>query len=145
VPGIDVCAVGGLVNPEHAVEVLMMGASHVGLSSGFFWKGYKAISRAINYLNKYMDQHGFKKMEDLIGCGLKYVRPIDDTIDWKVGKIVAKVDKGKCTTCGTCWQAYCPVIHEGDDGYPRVDEANCQACGMCVAICPVEAYEIRER
>jgi len=145
VPGIDVCAVGGLVNPEHAVEVLMMGASHVGLSSGFFWKGYKAISRAINYLNKYMDQHGFKKMEDLIGCSLKYVRPIDDTIDWKVGKIVAKVDKGKCTTCGTCWQAYCPVIHEGDDGYPRVDEANCQACGMCVAICPVDAYEIRER
>ena len=144
VPGIDISAVGGLVNPEHAVEVLMMGASHVGLSSGFFWKGYKSISRFIHYLNNYMDEHGFKKMEDLVGSSLKYVRPIDDSIDWKVGKIVSKVDKGKCTQCGICWKAYCPVIHEGEDGYPRVDEPNCQACGMCVAICPAEAYEIKE-
>jgi dihydroorotate dehydrogenase/Pyruvate/2-oxoacid:ferredoxin oxidoreductase delta subunit len=143
VPGIDISAVGGLVNPEHAVEVLMMGASHVGISSGFFWKGYKSISRFINYLNKYMDEHGFKTMKDLVGCSIKYVRPIDDNIDWGVGKIVSKVDKGKCTQCGICWRGYCPIIYEGDDGYPNVDEKNCQACGMCVAICPADAYEIK--
>jgi len=145
VPGVDVAAVGGLVNPEHAVEVLMMGASHVGLSSAFFWKGYKSISRFNHFLNRYMDENGFEKMDDIIGLSKKYVRPIDDSIDWGIGKVVSKLDKGKCTQCGICWQNYCPVIYEGEDGYPEVDEEHCQACGMCVAICPSGAYEIKEK
>jgi len=142
VPEIDICAIGGLVNPEHCVEVLMLGAKAVGLSSGFFWKGRKLITDSIEFLNRFMDEQGYEKIEDLIGIGLKYVRPVDASIDWEEDKIASKVDKGKCTQCGVCWDSYCPVPIKGDDGFPVIDEGNCQGCGFCVAICPTGALSI---
>jgi len=142
VPEIDIMAIGGIVNPEHCVEVLMMGAKTVGLSSGFIWKGNKMITKSVEFLNRFMDEQGYEKVEDFMGIGLKYVRPVDDSIDWEEDKIAAKVDKGKCIQCGVCWDAYCPVPAKGDDGFPVIDEDNCQGCGMCVAICPVEAISI---
>lgn len=142
VPEIDICAIGGLVNPEHCVEVLMMGAKSVGLSSGFFWKGRKLITDSIKFLNRFMDEQGYQKVEDIVGIGLKYVRPVDDSIDWEEDKIAAKVDKDKCIQCGVCWDGFCPVPVKGDDSFPVIDETNCQGCGMCVAICPVDAISI---
>jgi dihydropyrimidine dehydrogenase (NAD+) subunit PreA len=142
VPEIDICAIGGLVNPEHCVEVLMLGAKAVGISSGFMWKGRKMITDSVAFLNHFMDEYGYEKMEDLIGVGLKYVRPVDDSIDWEEDKIAAKLDKGKCTKCGVCTDAFCPVPVKGEDGFPVIDESNCQGCGFCVAICPSGALSI---
>jgi dihydropyrimidine dehydrogenase (NAD+) subunit PreA len=142
VPEIDIYAIGGLVNPEHCVEVLMMGAKAVGLSSGFFWKGRKLITDSIEFLNRFMDEQGYQKIEDLIGIGLKYIRPVDVSIDWHEDKIASKLDKDKCIQCGVCWNGYCPVPIKGEDGFPVIDESNCQGCGYCVAICPVGALSI---
>ena len=142
VPEIDVCAIGGIVNPEHCVEMLMMGAKTVGLSSGFFWKGRKIVTDSIKFLSRFMDEQGYEKIGDLIGIGLKYVRPVDDSLDWEEDKIAAKVDKGKCTQCGVCWDGFCPVPTKGDDSFPVIDEVNCQGCGYCMAICPVDAISI---
>jgi dihydropyrimidine dehydrogenase (NAD+) subunit PreA len=142
VPEVDICAAGGLVNPEHCVEVLMLGAKAVGLSSGFFWKGRKLITDSIEFLNRFMDEQGYNKIEDLVGMGLKYVKPVDDSIDWKVGKISAVVDKDKCVKCGVCYDGYCPVPVKGNDGIPKINKTNCQGCGYCVAICPSGALSI---
>ena len=54
------------------------------------------ITDSVEFLNRFMDEQGYEKVEDLIGLGLKYVRPVDDSIDWEEDEIVAKVDKGKC-------------------------------------------------
>ncbi len=52
---------------------------------------------------------------------------------------------GHCTLCDTCL-FYCPdaVIHRAEGGY-RVDEDYCKGCGMCVAECPRNAMEMREK
>lgn len=142
VPEIDIMAIGGLVNPEHCVEAIMLGAKTIGLSSGFFWKGRKLISDAVKFLNNFMDKYGYGTIEDFRGLGLKYVRSIDDSFDWQASKISARVDKEKCAKCGVCWDGYCPVPIEGDDGYPSIDEAKCQGCGYCVAVCPSGAISI---
>jgi dihydropyrimidine dehydrogenase (NAD+) subunit PreA len=144
VPGIDVFAVGGLVNPEHCVEVLMMGARAVGLSSGFFWKGRKFITDSVKFLDRFMDEQGYEKIEDLVGLGLQYVRPVDASIDWKVGKIAARADTSKCTQCGICSDGFCPIPVKSSGDFPVIDESKCQACGYCVAICPAEALSIVE-
>jgi len=54
-----------------------------------------------------MNENGYEKIEDLIGIGLPYVKPVDDTIDWKVGKIAAAVDQRKCIQCGVCSDGFC--------------------------------------
>jgi dihydroorotate dehydrogenase/Pyruvate/2-oxoacid:ferredoxin oxidoreductase delta subunit len=142
VPEIDVKAIGGIVNPEHVVEMLMLGAKKVGLSSGFFWKGRKLITQSINFLNDFMDREGYETVDDLVGIGLQYVQQVDESIVWEEDKITAKVNKSKCTQCGTCMDFYWPVPVEGDDSFPVIDEVNCQGCGMCVAICPGNALSI---
>ena len=81
-------------------------------------------------------------IDDLRGIGLQYVKPVDESLDWKVGKIAAVVDGEKCTKCGVCYDGYCPVPVKGKDGIPVIDKANCQACGYCVAICPSGALSI---
>jgi heterodisulfide reductase subunit A-like polyferredoxin len=120
----------------------MMGAKTVGLSSGFFWKGRKFITDSVKFLNDFMDEQGYKEIEDLLGIGLKHVKPVDDSIDWKVGKIAAKVEREKCIKCGVCSDGFCPVPTKGDDDFPVIDQANCQGCGYCVAICPTGALSI---
>jgi dihydropyrimidine dehydrogenase (NAD+) subunit PreA len=145
VPDIDIMAIGGIVNPEHAVEMLMLGAKAIGLSSGFLWKGRKLITDTVNFLNNLMDEQGYPGMEDLVGAGLKYVKPLDSKTDWKVGQITARVDEKKCIRCGVCTDAFCPVPVKGADGYPVISEDLCQACGMCVAICPADAINVIQR
>ncbi|UCF56268.1 MAG: 4Fe-4S binding protein, partial [Deltaproteobacteria bacterium] len=142
VPEVDVAAVGGIVRTEHVVEMLMLGAKHIELSSGFFWKGRKMITDSVEFLNRFMDEQGYEKMDDLIGIGLKHMGLVDASLDWEEDKIAAKVDKDKCTQCGVCTDFYCPVPTNGDDGYPVIDETNCQGCGLCVAICPGDALSV---
>jgi ferredoxin len=54
----------------------------------------------------------------------------------------AKVDKEKCTGCGSCVPE-CPseAIKMVDDK-AVVDSAACVDCGVCVDTCPVEAISM---
>jgi dihydroorotate dehydrogenase/Pyruvate/2-oxoacid:ferredoxin oxidoreductase delta subunit len=142
VPEIEIMGIGGIVTSEQVVETMMLGAKTVALSSGFFWKGRKLLRDSISFLDRFMDEQGYESVDDLVGLGLTYVRPVDPDFDWEEDKIAAKVDKGKCSKCGTCWDSYCPVPVEDEDGYPRIDEKNCQGCGFCMTICPTEAISV---
>ncbi len=53
-----------------------------------------------------------------------------------------RVDREKCTGCGTC-QAVCPAgaVHM-EDGHPVLDAAACTLCGKCVNFCPAGLREI---
>jgi len=48
-----------------------------------------------------------------------------------------------CLTYGTCARA-CPyeAIEMTGDGYPRVIEERCTACGVCVKVCPKKLYAL---
>jgi len=55
----------------------------------------------------------------------------------------AKVNKEKCTACGTCVEG-CPVeaiIVDEDIGCAVVDEDECVDCGACEEACPTEAIK----
>jgi dihydropyrimidine dehydrogenase (NAD+) subunit PreA len=142
VPDIDVVAVGGIVNPEHVVEMMMLGAKHVELSSGFFWKGRKLITDSVDFLSRFMDEQGYERIEELVGLGLKHMGFVDDSIDWEEDRIAAEVNKDECIKCGVCMDFYCPVPEKGEDGFPSINKVNCQGCGLCVAICPSNALSI---
>ncbi|MGE5280471.1 MAG: RnfABCDGE type electron transport complex subunit B [Deltaproteobacteria bacterium] len=48
-----------------------------------------------------------------------------------------------CLTYGTCVRA-CPfgAIELTGEGYPRVNEDKCTACGVCVTVCPKKLYDL---
>jgi len=117
VPELDIAAVGGNVDPEHAIEFIMLGAKTVEVSSAFIWRGYGIIKRALTFMQEYMETVGYEKLSDLRGLGLKYIVPAE-----KVRYIpaVAKIDHTKCTNCGRCTQTLC-LATRVEDGVIKVD------------------------
>ncbi|MFW6283720.1 MAG: DUF362 domain-containing protein, partial [Minisyncoccales bacterium] len=55
-----------------------------------------------------------------------------------------KVNKEKCTVCGTCIK-YCPVDAISiENNEIVVDYDKCIGCGECVSVCPNDAVEVNE-
>jgi ferredoxin len=58
-------------------------------------------------------------------------------------RMPAKVNKDKCTACGTCVEE-CPVeaiVISEEEGCAVVDEEECVDCGACEEACPAEAIK----
>ena len=62
-----------------------------------------------------------------------------------IGRLVPKVDEGKCTLCGKCAEIcqYSAIVCVGQKVlvYPEL----CHACGGCVLVCPVDAISETSR
>jgi ferredoxin len=56
-----------------------------------------------------------------------------------------KIDKYKCTGCGTC-VPYCPagVLYVDDDDMKCHATEGCTSCGACVDICTFNALSLEE-
>ena len=56
--------------------------------------------------------------------------------------MAAKVNKEKCTGCGSCVEA-CPVeAIKLENEKAVIDEEECTECGVCVDECPEEAISL---
>lgn len=143
VPGIDVVATGGLVTPEHVVEALMLGATVTQGVTGMLLSGRRLIRRDVQFLTKYMNETGYQSVNDFIGLGLEYVKPVNK-VDFMQGRIFAEVDSLKCTGCGRCTDHICLALYM-ENGIANVKVEDCLGCGMCVALCPDSAVTLREK
>jgi dihydroorotate dehydrogenase/Pyruvate/2-oxoacid:ferredoxin oxidoreductase delta subunit len=146
VPGIDLAAIGGLVEPEHVVEAMMLGGRICEFSSGLFWRGTDLIKDTVDFLeNKYMPRMGYKSVEDFIGIGVSHIKPMEE-IDWRMEEFVSTVDDRKCIRCGACANSICMARTLKENPLRiEVDEDLCYGCGLCQSICPANAISIIEK
>jgi heterodisulfide reductase subunit A-like polyferredoxin len=61
-----------------------------------------------------------------------------------VGAQVAVVDRERCVLCMTCART-CPfgVPKVAEDGFIRIDPAECQGCGSCASACPRKLIQVQ--
>jgi len=140
VPGIDVAAIGGLVEKEHVIEAMMLGAKITELSSGIFWRGTDFIKESIEFLEHYMDTQGYSTVDDFIGLGIQDFRPVEE-LDWRLGEVVPEIDDSKCTRCNICAKNICFARTSTIE----LNEEYCSGCGLCAAICPLKAITMVEK
>ncbi len=140
-PDIDVEACGGLVIPEHVIEVMMLGARMVQLSSGIFFNGIDFPGKVVGFMKKYMEEQGYNSVNDFIGLGLEYIvemEEIQKEYRPQVGKLIARIDYDKCVgpdTCDICLNTFCIATYE-EDSEVKVDPLLCCGCNLCVIRCP---------
>lgn len=67
---IPIIGTGGVLNGQDAVEMLMVGATAVGVGSALWYRGADAFKIICNELEAYMQDSGITAVSDLIGKAL---------------------------------------------------------------------------
>jgi len=138
---LPISGIGGIATWRDAVEFLLLGSSSVQVCTEVMLRGYRVVEDMIEGLNDYMDGHGMKTLDDIIG------RAIPSFSEW--GNLdlnyetIAKIDPATCIGCYDCMVACNDGAHQciypGKDGsrVPIIDEDECVGCNLCEIVCPV--------
>jgi len=120
--------VGGVGHGIDVVEMLMAGASAVGVCTAAMLHGPGTFGKIAHELDVWLDEHGFGSATELRGIALGAMPAA-----WSAGRPV--VSEGPCNGCDLCVMA-CPYdAIEVVDGLAVIDDAECARCGLCVTRC----------
>ena len=132
---LDICGGGGLDNWRDCIAHMMCGAKIVQLCTAPSVRGYKAFTATIEGINTYLDKHGYKSVNDIVGVAVPNVKVLSAIPRKDVFKPLARVDEEKCNGCGDCVDVcfYGAITMEGKQAV--VDQAICDGCGLCTQMC----------
>jgi len=148
---IPISGIGGIGFWNDAAEHISLGASTVQVCTAAMHYGFRIVEDMIDGLSQYMDDHGFRTIEDFRGRALANVMDWGD-LDLNY-KIVAKIDSELCIGCQLCYVAcedgahqciepYRDSAKKNENGFgvhvPRIIEDECVGCNLCALVCPVE-------
>lgn len=139
--GMPISGIGGISNWRDAAEFLALGASGVQVCTAAMVYGFKIVEEMVDGLNDWMDEKGYRSLDDLVG------RAVPNVTDWQYLNInhdlKARIDQDLCIKCGRCHIACEDTSHQAilnsKDGHRHfevVDE-NCVGCNLCMIACPV--------
>ncbi len=70
-PHIPIIGTGGISNWRDAVEMIMVGAWAIGIHSALYIHGVRVIREIINGLERYLEEHGFRSLNEIRGLVFK--------------------------------------------------------------------------
>ncbi len=140
---VPVSGIGGVSTWKDAVEFMLLGASNVQVCTAVMKHGFRIVEDMCEGLNYWMDDKGFKKLDDFIG---KSVPTLTNWEDLDINyHIVANINQDKCVHCGLCYIACEDTSHQSialDYGKPynkyTIKEEECVGCNLCKLVCPVD-------
>jgi Pyruvate/2-oxoacid:ferredoxin oxidoreductase delta subunit len=142
VPGIDIAGSGGIVTPRQSVEMMMLGASMVMVTTAVIEQGRTILRRCNSFLANFMEEQGYKSTQEIIGLGQQHMKYLEQ-LDMSSGKVKAITDMDKCNHCGICTDSICTVRHMKDRRLV-VDIENCVGCGICLMACRQNAIRLEK-
>jgi dihydroorotate dehydrogenase (NAD+) catalytic subunit len=129
---LPVIGVGGVARGTDVVEMLMAGASAVGVCTAAILRGPTIFGRLATELDTWLDSHGYAAARDVVGLALQR--------SWPSGLLPAPVvDDADCNGCGICEPACVYGAIHVVDGRVALDGEQCQRCGLCVTRCRRDA------
>ena len=133
----DLIGMGGVTTGEAALEMLMAGATAVGVCTLPIVKGPAAFTELCNKLSALMDKYGYADIATVSGMTLRTEKlPERSPADFHY-------DAEKCTHCNRCIKACAYRARSFDaQGNMQVDANVCRVCGLCFGMCPTGAITI---
>jgi dihydropyrimidine dehydrogenase (NAD+) subunit PreA len=139
--GIPISGIGGVGNWRDALDYIALGAGNVQVCTAAMVYGFKIVQEMTDGLSNYMDEMGFKSIEDFRG------RALPTVTDWQYLNLnaisKAQIDQASCIQCGRCHIACEDTSHQAitavKDGmrHFEVKDDECVGCNLCVTVCPV--------
>jgi len=144
-----ISGMGGIETWQDALEFILLGATSVQVCTAAMHWGFRIVEDMIDGLSNWMDDKGYKSINELIG---KSVSRISTFGDFDLGfQTVAKIDHSKCIQCNLCFIACNDAAHQCIDLkdlkltgeanerlWPVVRDEDCVGCDLCSRVCPVD-------
>lgn len=137
-----ISGIGGITTWKDAVEFMLLGASNVQVCTAVMISGFNIIRDMCDGLNNWMDEKGYKNIEDFVGLSVPKITKWEE-LDINF-HIVANINKDKCIHCGLCYIACEDTSHQAisiEKGNPYntydIKEEECVGCNLCQIVCPV--------
>jgi dihydropyrimidine dehydrogenase (NAD+) subunit PreA len=119
---------------------MTMGAGNVQVCTAAMTYGFNVVKEMISGLNQWMDDKGYKTLDDFVG------KAVPNVTDWQYLNLnyvaKAKISQDDCIKCGRCFAACEDTSHQAiamsEDRVFTVKDDECVACNLCVNVCPVE-------
>jgi dihydropyrimidine dehydrogenase (NAD+) subunit PreA len=140
---VPVSGIGGVSTWKDAAEFMLLGATTVQVCTAAMRYGFRIIEDLCDGLNNWMDEKGFRTIDDFIG------RSIPTLTSWEEldinYHIVANINQQKCIHCGLCYISCEDGAHQAINlsyGNPyntyTIKEEECVGCNLCKLVCPVD-------
>lgn len=130
---------GGIDTWEHAIQMMMWGASAVSICTAIMWRGFEVVEKIRRGMEKFLETQGYASYDDIIGISLAYLSSTDQ-LELKAG--YAQVDETKCKNCGICLKpGHCDAIIPTGKAV-RILPEKCLGCNVCIGLCPVKAIRM---
>jgi dihydropyrimidine dehydrogenase (NAD+) subunit PreA len=141
--GLPISGIGGVSTWRDAAEFISLGSGSVQVCTAAMRYGFKIVDDMIDGLNNWMDEKGYKTLDDFKGKAIpNFVNWQDFNLNFKT---IAKIDPNKCIECGLCHIVCEDTAHQAiskkKDGIKRIYEVieeACVGCNLCFHVCPVE-------
>lgn len=134
---IPVIGLGGVMKAEDGIEMLLAGASLIGVCSACILKGIGYLTTLEKNIDKLISSLGYGRYETAIGAALKKL-PGED----QLGELAFEFDQDRCNGCRRC-VTVCPYGSRSlEDGQMKLDQESCRSCGLCASVCPTGALSI---
>ena len=146
---LPISGIGGIENWRDAVEHILLGAGCVQVCTAVMHYGFGIIREMIPGIERYMDEKGFKTIDEMVGKALPNTKTWEN-LNLKY-KVVADINEDKCIQCQLCYIACEDGAHQAiglpdeDSRVPYIIEENCVGCNLCAIVCPVEGCITMER
>jgi dihydroorotate dehydrogenase (fumarate) len=129
--GVPVVGTGGVGNAKEAVEMVMAGATAVGVHSQPLLRGLGWFKKTVAQMDRWLESHDHSRLAGLRGVALPHLeKPMPNT------PLAFAFDKETCTRCMRC-VVVCGYEARAltDEGDMLLDEELCRSCGLCVNVC----------
>jgi dihydropyrimidine dehydrogenase (NAD+) subunit PreA len=139
--GLPISGIGGITTWRDAAEFIAMGCGTVQVCTAAMVYGFKIVQEMCSGLNSFMDEKGYKTLDDMMGLAVPTVKNWNQLNLNYVEKAV--INQDSCIQCGRCHVVCEDTSHQAifatKDGkrHFEINDAECVGCNLCVSICPV--------
>jgi ferredoxin len=131
---LPIIGVGGVSNGKDAVEMMMAGASAVGVCTAAILRGPQMFGRIARELGEWLDSHHYESVLE--------IRRLALTRAWPAGRLEPPIIKeAACNGCAICETACVYGAIHMVDNRAAIDGERCTRCGLCVTRCRLAAIE----